>query len=160
VRAAAHAPHGRPPRVLSYGTLSPDASPYKQEQLTMRRSISLESSLEAAGGTAPTKAQLDLLGLTGVTPDNLTAVHNAIAATADDGTGADTLGELQAVVTAAVTAAQKGSPLAYSTVIPFSAVSVTASKVYTVNPTVSLFKKTTVSDPATFETVTFVEPPL
>ena len=44
----------------------------------------------AAGGTAPTQAQLEALGITGVTPANLAAVLAAIAATPDDGTGVDT----------------------------------------------------------------------
>ena len=62
----------------------------------------------AAGGM-PTPAlsvvDLSALGVTGVTTDNLTAVVEAIAATADDGSGVDTLGELQSVVTAAANAA-------------------------------------------------------
>jgi uncharacterized membrane-anchored protein len=59
----------------------------------------------AAGGTAPTLAQLQALGVTGVTADNLPAVLAAISATADDGTGVNTLSGLQGVVTAAATAA-------------------------------------------------------
>jgi len=58
----------------------------------------------AAGGTptpALSVADLAALGVTGVTADNLPAVRAAIAATADDGTGVDTLAELQAVVTTA-----------------------------------------------------------
>ncbi|PQA85063.1 hypothetical protein C5F52_03465 [Limnohabitans sp. TS-CS-82] len=59
----------------------------------------------AAGSTAPTQAQLAALGITGVTPANLAAVQAAIAATTDNGTGVDTLSELQTVVTNAVNAA-------------------------------------------------------
>jgi VCBS repeat-containing protein len=59
----------------------------------------------AAGGAAPTQAQLAALGITGVTPANLAAVLAAIAATPDDGTGVDTLSELQAVATAAAATA-------------------------------------------------------
>jgi len=59
----------------------------------------------AAGSTAPNQAQLAALGITGVTPANLAAVQAAIAATTDNGTGVDTLSELQTVVTNAVNAA-------------------------------------------------------
>jgi hypothetical protein len=59
----------------------------------------------AAGSTAPTIAQLATLGVTGVTINNILAVQNAIAATADSGLQVDTMGELQAIVTAAVNAA-------------------------------------------------------
>ncbi|WP_298450572.1 Ig-like domain-containing protein [uncultured Marinobacter sp.] len=55
----------------------------------------------AAGGTAPTQAHLDTLGITGVTLDNLAAVQAAIEATADDGSRVDTRAELQALVDAA-----------------------------------------------------------
>ena len=58
-------------------------------------------STGAAGGSAPTQAQLAALGITGVTADNLAAIQQAIAGTADDGSAVDTLAELQAVVTAA-----------------------------------------------------------
>ena len=53
----------------------------------------------AAAGPAPTLAQLTSLGITGVTSGNLAAVQAAIANTADDGTGVDTLAKLQALVT-------------------------------------------------------------
>ncbi|WP_310614864.1 Ig-like domain-containing protein [Limnohabitans sp.] len=67
----------------------------------------------AASGTAPTKAQLEALGITGVTDANLFAVQAAIAATADDGTGVDTLSELQTVVnTGAANAAAAVSAIA------------------------------------------------
>ncbi|NVO06545.1 MAG: hypothetical protein HXX19_11715, partial [Rhodoferax sp.] len=56
----------------------------------------------AAGGTAPTLAQLQALGVSGASSSNLAAVQAAIAATADDGTGVDTFAELQAVVSAVV----------------------------------------------------------
>ena len=66
----------------------------------------------AAGGTAPTKAQLEALGITGVTDANLSAIQAAIAATPDNGTGVDTLGELQAVAnTGATNAANAAAAL-------------------------------------------------
>ena len=58
----------------------------------------------AAGGPAPTLSQLQLIGVTGVTAFNLAGVQQAIAATADDGSGVDTVTELQGVVTGAVSA--------------------------------------------------------
>jgi hypothetical protein len=45
----------------------------------------------AAVGVAPSMVQLQALGLTRVTVDNLAAVQAAIACTADDGTGVDTI---------------------------------------------------------------------
>jgi hypothetical protein len=54
----------------------------------------------AAGGTAPTLAQLQALGITNVNAANLADVQAAIAATADNGSGVNTLAALQAVVTA------------------------------------------------------------
>jgi hypothetical protein len=53
------------------------------------------------GGPGPSVAQLHALGVTGVTPKNLSAVHQALRATAEDGSGADSLSELQALVTQA-----------------------------------------------------------
>jgi hypothetical protein len=50
----------------------------------------------APTGPAPSLAQLQDLGLSGLNPANLAAVQAAIRATADDGTGVDTLPELQA----------------------------------------------------------------
>ena len=59
----------------------------------------------ASGNTAtPSKAQLESLGITGVTDDNLIAVQNAIQGTANDGSAVDTLSELQALITATATA--------------------------------------------------------
>lgn len=52
----------------------------------------------AAGGTAPTVTQLSLLGLTGVNAENIAAVQARIAATNDNGTGVDSLAELQAII--------------------------------------------------------------
>ena len=69
----------------------------------------------AAGGTAsPALSASDLtaLGLTGITADTLNAVLAAIAATADNGTGVDSLAELQAIAdAAALTWAQAVSDL-------------------------------------------------
>ena len=59
----------------------------------------------AAGNTAPTLSQLTALGITGVAANNLLAIQNAIAATADSGLQVDTIAELQAIVTTAANAA-------------------------------------------------------
>ncbi len=52
----------------------------------------------AAAGTAPTKAQLELLGVANITDGNLAAVQAAINATNDDGSGVDSLAKLQTIV--------------------------------------------------------------
>jgi hypothetical protein len=57
----------------------------------------------AKGVRGVTAAQINLLGLTNVTNDNLPAVFRALGATADNGTGVDTLTELQTVINTAVT---------------------------------------------------------
>lgn len=49
--------------------------------------------------TALSQAQLTALGISGLTADNMPAVLQAIANTANDGSGVDTLAELQALVT-------------------------------------------------------------
>ncbi len=49
--------------------------------------------------TALSQAQLTALGITGLAADNMPAVLQAISNTADDGSGVDTLAELQALVT-------------------------------------------------------------
>ena len=60
----------------------------------------------AAGGTpSVTQAQLELLGITGVTADNLAAITQAIANTADNGSEVSSLSALQAAATTAATAA-------------------------------------------------------
>lgn len=59
----------------------------------------------AVGADVVTAAQLVSLGITGVTVNNLIAVQNAIARTADNGTQVDSLSSLQGVVTSAATAA-------------------------------------------------------
>jgi large repetitive protein len=56
----------------------------------------------AAGGSAPTLADLIALGITGVTAGNLTSAQAGIAATADNGTGVDTQAELQAAISATI----------------------------------------------------------
>jgi hypothetical protein len=56
----------------------------------------------AAGGTAPTLAQLQLLGITGVNADNLVVVQQGIASSGSTGSGVNTQTLLQAVVTASV----------------------------------------------------------
>jgi hypothetical protein len=55
-----------------------------------------------------TAAALASLGLTDVTDSNLAAVLEAIAASADNGSGVDTRAELQALVTSAVSAFTAG----------------------------------------------------
>jgi len=54
----------------------------------------------AAGAASPTVAQLESLGISGVTEANLQDVLTSIAASADDGSAVDTLAELQALITA------------------------------------------------------------
>ena len=49
-------------------------------------------------GSEVTEADFTALGVTGVTADNLALVQAAIAGTADDGTGVDTVAEVQALV--------------------------------------------------------------
>ena len=52
----------------------------------------------AAGGTGPTKVQLEALGIVGVTDSNLATVSANIANTNDDGSGINTIVEIQALV--------------------------------------------------------------
>ena len=60
----------------------------------------VQAVMDGANGSAglPTKAQLELLGMTGVTDANLAAIQKAIADTINDGSGVDSLAKLQAVV--------------------------------------------------------------
>jgi hypothetical protein len=60
----------------------------------------VQAVMDGANGTAglPTKAQLELLGMTGVTDANLAAIQIAIADTVNDGSAVDSLAKLQAVV--------------------------------------------------------------
>ena len=60
--------------------------------------------LAGAAGTAnePASADLQALGITGVTSGNLAAIQAAIAAGADDGSGADSVAKLQALVDGAI----------------------------------------------------------
>ena len=60
-------------------------------------SNAVQSVMQAAGGAAnkPSKAELELLGITGVTDENLKAVQDQIKSTADDGSGVDSLFEIQ-----------------------------------------------------------------
>jgi len=60
----------------------------------------VQAVMDGANGTAglPTKAQLELLGMTGVTDANLAAIQKAIADTVNDGSAVDSLAKLQAVV--------------------------------------------------------------
>jgi hypothetical protein len=67
-------------------------------ELTNLASIVNRLSIIAAGGTASpalTAQDFEALGITGVTAENLSAVIAAIAATADDGSGINTMAKLQ-----------------------------------------------------------------
>ncbi len=55
----------------------------------------------AGSGTAPTESELTSLGLSGINAQNIAAVQAAIAATADNGSGVDTLTKLQALIASA-----------------------------------------------------------
>jgi hypothetical protein len=55
----------------------------------------------AASGGSVTLAQLQALGIQGVTADNLATVQALLAASADDGTGVDSVSELQALASQA-----------------------------------------------------------
>jgi len=65
----------------------------------------VEAVMDAAvGSTAlPSRAQLEILTITGVTDANLVAVQNAIQNTLDDGSQVDTLAGLQILVTNTIT---------------------------------------------------------
>jgi hypothetical protein len=116
----------------------------------------------AAGGTPlPTAAELAAIGLTGVTPANLAAVLAALAATPDDGSGVDTLGELQAVTEAAVAAvaAAQNKLVAYAddntqpapTVADYAAIGVTgvdASNLPAINSAIDALTGSGVDTPA------------
>ena len=72
----------------------------------------VQGVMNGAKGDAnvPTKEQLELLGIGGVTDDNLAAVQVAIGETLSDGTGVDEISELEGLVVTAIdgfTAAQK-----------------------------------------------------
>ena len=84
----------------------------------------------AAGGVPPSLAQLTLLGLSGVSSDNLAAVQASIAATADSGTGVDSLAELQAIVNTAISLTTVGNYAANNinaapTLVDYSQLSIT-----------------------------------
>jgi hypothetical protein len=69
-------------------------------------------SIIAAGGTASpalTAQDLEALGITGVTSANLSAVIAAVAATADDGSGIDSMAKLQTAADTGVTNARTAS---------------------------------------------------
>ncbi|PCH58534.1 MAG: hypothetical protein COC19_08410, partial [SAR86 cluster bacterium] len=67
----------------------------------------VQAVMTAANGTAsePTLTDLQLLGVVGITAENLVAVQTAIAATADDGSEVDTLADLNSLVATVVTTA-------------------------------------------------------
>lgn len=120
----------------------------------------------AAGGTpspALTAADLALLGMTGVTAANLPAVLAAIAAGPDDGTGADSLSELQAVSAAAAAAAAKIAAYADDSLVnpvplvaDYASIGVTgvdASNVAAINSVVDNLVGTSVDTPAEVQTI-------
>jgi hypothetical protein len=87
-------------------TLAPaDVSQVAQVQaLADAVSAVMTAAAVSTGGTSTlSKAQLEALGITGVTDDNLSAVRAAIVATADDGNAVDSLSELQSLVSIAAT---------------------------------------------------------
>jgi hypothetical protein len=86
-------------------TLAPGSVSQVAQVQTLADAVLAVMTAAATGVTsALSKAQLEALGITGVTDDNLSAVLAAIAASSDDGRAVDTLGELQSVITAAVSA--------------------------------------------------------
>ncbi|WP_298450570.1 cadherin domain-containing protein [uncultured Marinobacter sp.] len=52
----------------------------------------------AGGGTPPTLEDFETLGITGITPETLKAMQEAVGGTPDDGSEVDTLAGLQAVI--------------------------------------------------------------
>jgi hypothetical protein len=81
-------------------------------ELTNLASIVNRLSIVAAGGTASpslTAEDLAALGMTGVTTENLAAVLAAIAATADDGSGINTMAKLQNAIDEGVANARASS---------------------------------------------------
>ena len=84
-----------------------------------------------AGGSAPTLAQLQLLGITGVTSDNLATIQKAIGTTAVDGTGVDTLSKLQSLVSAAANAAAALSTISTAAQTDSATATTPAVAVYT-----------------------------
>src|SRR5690606_19185213 len=82
-------------------SLSTDGSGTPENMQSIVDAVTVVRS-STTGGTPPSQAELEALGITGVTPKNLAAVQAAIAATANDGSEVDTLSELQALVTPVV----------------------------------------------------------
>ena len=81
-------------------------------ELQVLANIVARLSAVAAGGAASpplTPAELALIGIDGVTASNLSAVLSAIAATADNGSGIDTLAKLQAVADTGIANARAAS---------------------------------------------------
>ncbi|RFO96301.1 hypothetical protein DIC66_13390 [Rhodoferax lacus] len=88
----------------------------------------------AAGGAAPSLEELKALGIVGVTDANLLSVQNAIANTADNGTGVDTQAALQIVVNGAVAS----HPIISTALGGVSNLDVSSDLVLTANQTVTL----------------------
>ena len=87
----------------------------------------------AAGGAAPTLAQLSLLGVTGLTPESLALAQAAIDATVDSGAGVDTLAKLQNVISGAVS-----SPTLTTTLGGVTNLDVTSNLVFSVDQSVTV----------------------
>lgn len=68
------------------------------KEIQLLADIVIEVIVTAKDGRNLSKEQLDKLGITGVTADNLSFVLKGIQDTADDGTGVDTFQELQNIV--------------------------------------------------------------
>jgi fibronectin-binding autotransporter adhesin len=99
----------------------------------------------AAGGTpAPTKAQLEALGITGVTDENLSAIIGAIATGADDGSGVDSIAKLKAITAQAITdlASVVGASATAGTFTAIGVSSVTATNVDAINSAITALDPT------------------
>jgi hypothetical protein len=72
----------------------------------------------AAGGTGLTQSQLELLGLSGLTPENFALVLKAINDSPDNGSGVDSLDALQKIVTDIVNTT--GARNALQTIVDFA----------------------------------------
>jgi hypothetical protein len=67
-------------------------------QAEVQALINIIDQADGSAASAPSVADLQALGLTGVSAANVAAIQAAIANTADDGSGVDTLAELQALI--------------------------------------------------------------
>ena len=88
----------------------------------------------AAGGVAPTLAELKTLGITGVDSSNLAAVQAAIAATDNTGVEVDTQSALQNIVTATV----NSHPVISTTLANVTNLDVTSNLVLSANQSITI----------------------